>query len=164
MSAKPIYRVTYPNEPEKDRPFNWGPRYYFSDCFKEGTQLEWLKNNLETADGSPAKSEISAAWTFGHKWDPERTDIPKIIKYKINGNSLLLFFDEKITIIGKPVIQSNDGSILKYNSGGGSDTIAFTADTPIDKSRLVGLRITNSSKIIASSASVQERDADLNLK
>src|SRR5262249_40470933 len=32
----------------------------------------WIKNNLEKAEGSPKPEQITAAWTFAGKWDPEK--------------------------------------------------------------------------------------------
>lgn len=164
MSSKPIYRVTYPKEPERDRPFNWGPRYYFYNCVKEGTQVDWIKNNLGTAAGKPSKDKITAAWTFDNKWDPEKTAGPRIVKHKIEGNSVIFFFDDKITVTGIPVIKTSRNLLLTYHSGGGSDTVRFTSDRSIKAPDLKGMKIINSGSMFASSASVNTRYVTLILK
>jgi pectinesterase len=163
MSSKPIYRVTYPKEPKRDRPFNWGPRYYFYNCIKEGEKLDWIKDNLTSAEGALKPDKITPAWTFGNKWNPESNEGPKIIKYKIEGNSLLLYFNEKITVFGTPVIKSGGNCILNYESGAGSDTIRLVSQKPVSKNNLRGMKIINESKMIGVTASVKMRDASLKL-
>ena len=164
MSDKPVYRVTYPDEPERDRPFNWGPRYYFYNCMKTGKAFVWLQNNLSSAEGFPKPDEITAAWTFKNKWNPEETKCPRIIKYRIEGNSLLLFFDEKITIEGSPVLKSAGGVQFNYHSGAGSDTLRFNAAGEINEKSIRRLKIINESRISGTVASINLREADLSIE
>lgn len=77
MADKPIYRVTY-EDTTRNRPFNWGKRYYFYNASGEGSKYSWLKNNLKTAENSPSVNEITPRWTFDGKWDPESL-IPTIL-------------------------------------------------------------------------------------
>ena len=163
MSSKPIYRVTYPKEPQRDRPFNWGPRYYFSNSSKEGEKFDWLKDNLSTAAGRMNKDKITPVWTFGEKWDPEKTDGPKITRCQINGNSILLFFNEKITVTDIPVLRSKSGIIFKYDSGAGSDTIKLVSVVPFSKKDIGGLKIINNGKLSGTMAAVTERIANLKI-
>lgn len=53
-------------------PCPWGQRTYYANCTREGGQSGWLDDNLDKAPGSPAFYGITAQWTFGGRWDPER--------------------------------------------------------------------------------------------
>ena len=53
-------------------PCPWGQRTYYYNCLREGGHSGWLANNLEQADGQPAYHSVTALWTFGGQWDPER--------------------------------------------------------------------------------------------
>lgn len=81
MVDEPIYRVTY-EDTTKNRPFNWGERYYFYNSSGEGSNYNWLKDNLESAEGSPSADEITPQWTFNNNWNPEDY-IPTIIHASI---------------------------------------------------------------------------------
>ena len=163
IADTPIYRVTYPDHPEKNRPSNWGERDYYYNCERQGGNFVWFKNNLNTAAGRPKPSDITPAWTFGGRWDPESKKGPAVSKYKIEGNYVLLYFNEIITVIGKPELKTANGKILTYNNGAGSDTIRFDAASELNISDLKGLRITNQAKMIGTTASVYERKADLSI-
>ncbi len=71
MSNKEIYRVIYPNEPERNRPFNWGNRYYFYDNIFSIERFPWLKNNIN----KNSARKIS---------NPKATIINGILKEKTN--------------------------------------------------------------------------------
>jgi pectinesterase len=73
MADTPIY---FPNTSKTS--WKWGPRHYFYDCHRDGGDFAWFKDNLETASGSPKESEITAAWTFDGRWDPEGT-MPSVL-------------------------------------------------------------------------------------
>lgn len=53
-------------------PCPWGQRTYHYGCSREGGQAGWLTDNLDRAPGSPAFHAVTARWTFGGKWDPEK--------------------------------------------------------------------------------------------
>jgi len=53
-------------------PCPWGLRTYYYNCLREGGHSGWLDNNLQQADGAPAYHTVTAQWTFGGQWDPER--------------------------------------------------------------------------------------------
>ena len=53
-------------------PCPWGQRTYYYGCSRDGGQAGWLADNLDRAPGSPAFHAITARWTFGGKWDPEK--------------------------------------------------------------------------------------------
>jgi pectinesterase len=71
MADKPIYRKTYPDEPQRDRPNRWGDRYYFFNATYEGGELSWAANNLHDADGGLIPNDVTPVWTFNGKWNPE---------------------------------------------------------------------------------------------
>lgn len=53
-------------------PCPWGQRTYYYGCSREGGQAGWLTDNLDRAPGSPAFHAVTARWTFGGRWDPEK--------------------------------------------------------------------------------------------
>ena len=161
LADTPIYRVVYKADPSKNRPDNWGERDYYYNCQRAGGDYKWFKNNLETAAGYPKVNEITPAWTFDGKWDPESTRGPNITKYEIHNGYVLLFFTEPITVIGNPLIKSSTGAIFSYVNGAGSDTIRFNADRKFSSKDLSGLLIINSGKLLGTRASVNNRPANL---
>ena len=66
MADTPIFRVSYEEGDNRNRPNLWGDRYYFSGSVKEGAPYAWLQNNLP-ADLPEMTPEI----VFNGKWDPE---------------------------------------------------------------------------------------------
>ena len=156
MSTRPIYRVTYPNEPERDRPFNWGERYYFSDN-KTDLKLDWNTNNLEKAYGSPDKKQITAKWTFNGMWDPESHVGVEVVSFQISENILLLKLSEKVTVVGKPELVTTDLEKLEYVDGAGSDTIRFRSENLLKQNALMGKLLLEKGNIFASIASIYPR-------
>ena len=163
MADTPIYRVTYPDHPEKDRPFNWGKRYYFYNCHREGNKYSWFKDNLSIAKNSSDPSLITPAWTFDNKWNPESVEGPEIIKHEIHEGYILLFYNDNLTVIGKPVLKSKSGVEFIYDSGAGSYTIRFNYKGKCKESDIKVLTLKNDAKIIGNTASVKERFADFRL-
>ncbi len=170
-----IYRVTYPDDPGKNRPANWGERDYYYNCIKEGRQTSlrptdstsgnysWFKNNLNTSAGSPKLEDITPLWTFKGKWNPESSTGPAINKFEIQKNYVLFYFNEPLTVTGQPVLKSNNGKVFTYNSGAGSDTIRFDCDSIFSNSDLIGLKITNDAKVTGTRASVNECPVDFGI-
>jgi pectinesterase len=66
LADQPLYRRTYPEQPERDQPNRYGDRYYF--YHNQGPDYPWLQDNLtpETA------AAIDADWTFAGRWQPEQ--------------------------------------------------------------------------------------------
>ena len=155
MSPKPIYRVTY-EDSASNRPFNWGPRYYFYGSRKRGEPLDWIKDNIKKPE------EISVKWTFDNQWDPESKEGPVIVSYKIEEKSILLVFSEKLTVLGKPILESESGDEYIYLSGGGSDCVRFSLPDSSKGKKPEKIRIVEG-EIIASKASVFKRKADFGL-
>ncbi len=57
-------------------PWVWGERHYYYNCHHEGGDFDWSKDNLSAAEGSPKAEQVTAAWTFGGRWNPEQDMIP----------------------------------------------------------------------------------------
>lgn len=154
MSSKPIYRVTY-EDSTRNRPYNWGKRNYFFNSIKNGEQFDWLQNNLEKVEVS--KDKITAEWTFNGKWNPENIKPIYPTKFETDGKLMKIFFNEKITVIDKPILVSNSGNKLYYSAGGGTDTITFYCDKFIAKEEIEKLTLING-KLTGTTAVVKERE------
>jgi len=77
MADRPFYRP-----PSSPRPWAWGDRHYFYGCHRDSGDYGWFSDNLAAAEGSPDPEAIDARWTFGGKWDPERT-LPPLLPYPV---------------------------------------------------------------------------------
>lgn len=163
MSDNPIYRVTYPDEPERDRPFNWGERYFFYNCHRQNGDFGWFADNLNKAKGSPNPEDITAAWTFGGRWDPESASGPTIQHYEVFKNSVLFQFSEIVSVIGRPVLKSESGKSLSYHSGGGSNTIRFDSEGLITRNDLKKLIVVNDGQLLGTVATVNNRPVDFRI-
>ena len=162
MLDQPIFRVTY-TDTTRNRPFNWGKRYYFVNAQKEGKQFDWLSDNLNSAEENITPEMITPLWTFDGKWNPESTEGPAIIDLVIYKNEVLLKFDEQITVEGNPVLRSESNKTFSYISGAGSNTLKFTTDSEIQNEDLSDLRIVNNARILGSVASVNTRQTDFEI-
>ncbi len=67
MADRPIYR------PSAESAYQWPPRVYFANNRREGASFSWFADNLEEAEGQPQAVDITPAWTFRGRWDPEGT-------------------------------------------------------------------------------------------
>jgi len=76
MADKPIYLPVSPNA----EAWKWGARHYFYNCHREGGDYDWFADNLSEANGSPKAEQISAAWTFAGRWDPEGA-MPSVLPF-----------------------------------------------------------------------------------
>jgi pectinesterase len=76
MADRPIYHPESPNSVT----WVWGERHYFYNCHRVGGDYDWFKDNLSTAEGSPASDQVTAEWTFDGKWDPER-EMPAVLPF-----------------------------------------------------------------------------------
>ena len=74
MADRPIYSPRSPNAV----PWVWGERHYFYNCHRIGGDFPWFADNLASADGSPTEDQVTAAWTFGGRWDPEK-EMPSVL-------------------------------------------------------------------------------------
>lgn len=155
LADKPIYRVVYPDQPERNRPYLWGDRYYFYHCTKPGSAYPWLNDNLQQAGYSP--EEITAAWTFEGKWNPE-SRVPPVLKgWEIRGNALYLFFSEPLTIRGTPVLKLPSGTRMRFVEGRGRDTLHFEATEDLDWRSIAPVLQLEGGEVLASEAGIYER-------
>lgn len=155
MSDKPIYHVTYPDQPERNRPYFWGDRYYFDNCKKEGNEFPWLQNNLKEANINA--NNITVTWTFDGKWNPESTESLEIKNWEIKNNSLFLYFSEALTIRGKPMLKTSNGKELTFIEGRGRDTLRFICTLPITKKDIKKELHISGGKILVTQASLEEK-------
>jgi pectinesterase len=139
----------------------WGERSYFYDCHREGGDYGWLTNNLASAPGAPKPGQITAAWTFAGKWNPENTSGPAIQKVSVADGRVTLVFNENVTAKGKPQLKLSDGTFAGYTSGSGGNTLVFRL--PQGKSDKVASVDLNGGAIIASEAGAALRPAQLTL-
>jgi hypothetical protein len=95
MADQPIYL------PKTSKtPWKWGDRHYYYNCYREGGNFDWFRDNLEIAADSPTESDITAKWAFDGKWDPEETmppvlptvflPRPRVGAYKVPNETALL--------------------------------------------------------------------------
>lgn len=156
MADKPIYHVFYPNEPERNRPYFWGDRYYFYNCKKEGTPYPWYQNNIEKTK-LPAPKDITAAWTFDGKWNPESTEAPKLTNWEIRGNDLYLYFAEPLSIRGKPILKTSTGKALVFIEGRGRDTLRFTNPLPLTSKDFKKALHLSGGEVFATRATIEDK-------
>jgi pectinesterase len=173
MRNKPIRRLIYPlkgspptegdieRNVDLDKRNIWGERSYFYNCHRDGGDFSWFANNLSSAPGSPKPSQITAAWTFDGKWNPEDRTGPTIQQLRATGGRMVLVFSEPVTVKGKPRLKMCRGGIANYVSGSGGDTLLFElASDSDDDVCLVDL---NGGAIIACQASATLRPANLSI-
>lgn len=66
MKDKDIYLVPTTNT------IQWGRRIYYAGCHKQdGKDFAWFQDNLPA---SITKKNITIAWVFGEKWNPQKTE------------------------------------------------------------------------------------------
>ncbi len=137
MIDKAPFRVIYPldgstpgaadiqRNKDLDKSNLWGERSYFYNCHRDGGDYGWLANNLSAAPGAPAPEQISAAWTFADKWNPESASGPTIQKISMTAGQVTLVFNENVTVKGRPQLKLRDGGLADYVSGSGTETLTF---------------------------------------
>lgn len=139
----------------------WGERFYFFNSHRDGGDYAWFKDNLASAPGSPKPTEITAKWTFAGKWDPENTTGPIVKKISADQAQLSVTFSENVTVKGHPRLVLRDGTFAGYASGGGTDTLIFTASSANPAASTIDL---NGGAILATEAASTLRFADLSLR
>lgn len=131
--------------------FKWAPeRVYFADS--KGPSYAWLKDNIAQSPAREA-SAVTAAWTFGGKWDPETTRPPEVTGVTRAGERVQVEFSERVTVKGKPKLVFADASEGAYLLGSGNRTLVFRAgaDSPAVRLESAG------GAIVASQASATLR-------
>lgn len=115
--------------PAPDQVGGRGERAYFHNGRREGGDFPWPPDNLAHAPGAPPPGEITAAWTFAHSWDPERTDAPRIVvlRHQAQPDRLMVTFSEAVTVRGNPVLTFANGETARYLDGSGTNTLEFSS-------------------------------------
>ena len=165
MIDKAPFRVIYPDDPKRNADYDkmnlWGERAYFYNCHRDGGDYSWHQDNLSAAPGAPSAKDITAAWTFAGKWDPERQAGPTVRRVTVEDGQIALKFSEAVTVKGKPRLVLSDKGSAEYTSGSGSDTLTFTQGKN-NKSKVDAVELSGGA-IIASEAAAQIRAAELAL-
>jgi pectinesterase len=171
MIDLPPFRVVYPldggtpgtNDIQRNRNYDksnlWGERFYFHNSHREGGDFGWLTNNLAAAPGAPRPEQITAAWTFADKWDPESRAGPTIRQVKPEGGQIIVGFSENVTVKGRPQLVLR-GGLADYVSGCGTDTLVFRVQGK--PGRVISVDL-NDGAIIATEAGATLRSAQLKL-
>jgi pectinesterase len=172
LRDKPIRQEIYQNgarrteaDTSSDRDLDkqnvWGERSFFYNCHRDGGDFAWFANNLSSSPGSPEPSQITAAWTFDGKWDPENESGPAIQQLRVAGRKIALVFSEPVTVKGQPRVRMRGGDTANYVSGSGTDTLSFELGwDDIGEVTAVDL---NGGAIIGCQASARVRPASLSL-
>jgi len=158
MADQPIYLRTY-EDVRRNNPYLWGDRHYFYNCRKTGTAYKWYSDNLQDAVGQPQAAEITAAWTFAGRWDPESTKPVVITNYRIQGAILELTFNENVTVCGQTEFVTKSGQKFKVIRQRFTDNqrLQFAADKDIKPGDLQGIMHITQGAIIASVANINNR-------
>ena len=167
MADVPIYRVLYEKEPEKNQPRIFGDRYYFYNCRRAGGNFEWFADNLQDADNSPGPEDITPVWTFNGQWDPESKEEPYVKSFLIEDKSLILYFNEPLTIRGNLTLTTHTGKVLRFETGRGRDAVKFISKDNLTENDFNEPVIISAGSIVVTEASVYERmlnrEIDLNM-
>ena len=173
LADQPPRRVIYPlgNAPateadlrrnkDLDKSNLWGERAYFWNCHRDTGDFDWFANNLSFAPGSPKPEQITAAWTFAGKWNPEDSSGPTIRQVKIGAGQIGVMFSENVTVKGKPRLALRNGKYADYASGSGSEMLVF--NLPKDGAGEVQSMELNGGAVIATEAAAMPRMAQLSL-
>ena len=141
MRDRAPYRVIYPldgrppteadrkRNADYDRANRHGDRAFFHNSRREGGDFAWHRDNLPRAAGSPSPEQITAAWTFANRWDPERTDAPRIValRHQAQPDRLMVDFSEPVTVRGYPVLTFANGEVAHLLGGSGTTTLEFSS-------------------------------------
>jgi pectinesterase len=165
MADEAPARVIYQGDQKKNEEFDkhnlWGERTYFYNCHREGGDYAWHQDNLSSAPGAPKPEQITALWSLGGSWDPERSDRPTIQRVNAKEGEIEIVFSENVTVKGKPRLILKPNGFATYARGSGTNTLVLT--TPAGdrwQGTIVGLQ---GGAIIASEAASTLRLANLTL-
>ena len=69
LANQPIFRRTYPQEPQRDQPNRYGDRSFYAQ--NQGPAYPWLTDNFSPAQQTAYADAQSASMTvFGKHWQP----------------------------------------------------------------------------------------------
>ena len=165
MTNKPLARHVYRDDPKRnadlDKSNVWGERNYYYNCHRDGGDYSWHKDNLSFAPNSPAPEQITAAWTFAGKWNPEQVSGPVIQKVSQKNGQFEVAFNESVTVKGKPRLVLKSGGFADYATGSGSNALIFA---PLTGNQSEVMRVDlQGGAIIASEAAATIRMANVAL-
>jgi pectinesterase len=158
LADRPIYRVVY-EDPARNNPDDFGDRTFFSGCRKEGVPFDWLKDNLDSAGSRLRPEDVTPAWTFGGRWDPESTSPIEVKRAFVRGDSLVLQFSDRMTVRGAPVLRNQAGNrfeivVRRYND---VDRLTFRSASGLRLMDASGEWTVEGGSLIGSTASTRER-------
>lgn len=164
MKDKPIEHVIYKDNPEKNRPYFYGDRYFFFNCNRKGGNYKWFADNTREWPKGVTPDSVSPFWTFDKQWDPEDILPLKPESFRIEGNNLYLYFSELVSVRGNVVLKTPDGNTFKYIQGRGRNILQFTFEDAPSKEIKDKIEITiESGDIYAIQARVKEKKIVRNL-
>ena len=175
MRDLPPKRVIYPingdkptdADAQKNRGLDasnvWGERAYFYNCHRDGGDYGWFTNNLSAATNATTPEQITAAWTFAGKWNPENKSRPAIKQIKVDAGQIAVTFSESVTVKGKPRLVLSNGGAADFVSGSGSAMLNFEISGESDKPGKAVSMDLNSGAIIACEAGDTLRLANVSL-
>ncbi len=97
-----------------------GALLFFQYPWKDGGNYPWMSDNLAKAPDAPKAGEITAKWTFGGAWDPERKSGPAIVSITVGEGKIQTGYGEAVTVKGHPRLVLPEGAFANYVSGSGS--------------------------------------------
>ena len=158
MTDRKIYKVNDKN-PDKNNPWYDGEREYYYNCSGEHKSYDWYRNNLDKALGNPKPDKITPSWTFRNKWDPESESSLHIIDFEIDSQSVILRFNEIVTVRDIPDFENKNGKkfSIKLQRFNDINRLTFLSDQKIVVDDLQGKMKLLKGDIIASIAYVKER-------
>ena len=69
LADQPIFRRTYPEEPQRDQPNRYGDRNFYAQS--QGPAYQWLADNFSAEQATAYADAQSASLTvFGNRWQP----------------------------------------------------------------------------------------------
>jgi len=131
---------------------------------RAGGDVPWHRDTLEPAPGGPQPAQITAAWTFAHRWDPERTDAPRILelRHQAQPDRLVATFSEAVTVHGHPTLVFPNGDRAELLGGSGTDVLEFSSPNAAFSGTVPTLEL-NGGAIFATEAGARIRRAALQL-
>jgi pectinesterase len=136
MRNKAIEHVVNKEQPEKNRPYLYGDRYYFYNCTRTDGNYAWFAHNLDAWPASVKPKNISPQWTFDGEWNPTDTTSLSVIKKEISEGSLFLWFNEEVMPVGEVIIRTQTGKIGRYYNGIGRNRLEFKGNDPFTEADL----------------------------
>lgn len=132
LADKPLYRKLYPKTPEKERPYIFGDRHYYSGSKQNKTNYAWLKDNLKEYDSAVLPEAINPEFTFDGQWNPLSAKKVKLEDISKRDGKLYLEFNQPLTVKGDLVLKTDAGKELKFFKGSGRYILIFNCENISD--------------------------------